>query len=130
MSSRARRWFLALLALVLGGGLAVLSGCDATQHHARATPWADPLDVTTRRPLVFDSPRLQTLNRQAGYSPGEAPWYADRNDLRLSVAQGYEAPTVERSATLTYDRQSQYGRQVTSYYSETTYRTRYRATSE
>ena len=50
------------------------------------------------------------------------PWYASRNDARLTTNAGYESPTYEAQGTYTYDRQYTHGSHVRDYYNQTTYR--------
>ncbi len=59
----------------------------------------------------------------------DEPWYASRNDTRLTVAAGVESPTVQQSATRTYDRTYSHGGQVHDNFYRTRIDVRYRSTA-
>jgi hypothetical protein len=104
--------------LLLAAGLS--TGCAS--HRAASQPRPAGGGAAS---LAFDSPRLRRLERADPSRLDGLPWYAQRNDARLTVEDGYRGTTVEDSATLTYDHQYQSGRHVRDNYSNTTYRRTY-----
>lgn len=93
--------------------LASVTGCESHPKTVEAHAGG--------RSMVFDSPRLRQLNQ--GVEAAEAqPWYASRNDARLTTNAGYMTPTYEAEGTYTYDRQYTNGGHVRDYYNTTSYR--------
>lgn len=91
-----------------------MSGADAPAHRRPARRAAS---------MVFDSPRLRKLEAaHPAVSEDGLPWYAARNDARLTVEGGYQGATVDDSINYTYDRQYQSGGHVRDHYSSTTRR--------
>lgn len=75
---------------------------------------------------VLDSP-AQRDRAVAAPAPPPQPWYADRRDRQPTVVVGPRAPVVERSVTLTADRQRIIRGQVRDHHRTTTYRREERA---
>ncbi|MEE9212853.1 MAG: hypothetical protein V3U29_09385 [Phycisphaeraceae bacterium] len=80
------------------------------------------------RSLVLDSRRMRQADSQADRG-GLLPWYAYRNDARLTATVGYDGGTIEHSTTLTYDRQRSHGGRIHDDFYETTYRIRHSSTA-
>lgn len=100
--------FLQLALLTLTVALAAV-GCETTTRQP-TTSTQQPLSI------VFAPAKLQ---EQTG---SETPWYASRNDARLTTYSGYESGRDEVTSDYTYDRQYQYGAYVRDYLYITTYR--------
>jgi len=96
----------------------LLTGCKSQPlSHAPAQGHANP-----GRSIALGSPA-------SPYRTAE-PWYASRNDARPTVAAGVESPTVQHSATRTYDRTHSHGGNVHDDYYRTRIDVRYRSTAQ
>jgi hypothetical protein len=96
----------------------MLVGCKSRQlSHAPAQGHAYP-----GRTTVFGS-------ADSPYRMDE-PWYAARNDAKPTVAAGVQSPTVQHSATRTYDRTHSYDGRVHDHYYRTRIDVRYRSTTQ
>lgn len=124
----ARPFQLAVLTLLLAGSMI---GCSSSR-----STWGeyDP-DPRFRRPapaprsLAMDAPKLHRAIENANFDPGTQPWYAARNDRRLTTTSGYQSTVYEQSVTYSYDRQSSHQGRVYDHFNSTTYRVRSEATS-
>ncbi len=115
------------MALILSASLLLVAGTGCKGDDGHTVVDAGPTYTAdgTARTQVFDSPRLRRLEAFVAtgpYSQPGLPWYADRNDRHASVVAGYESPIVERSVTVTYDRQRTSNGRVHDNYNRTTYR--------
>lgn len=105
-----------------------MSGCSTTPFETPEQVRANSTDHTQgARSLTLDSPRLRRTLAQADRS-GDLdpyPWYASRNDARLTVENGTQGPTSEWSQTITWDHQYISGNnQPRDYYYQSTFRAR------
>ncbi|MEX0745109.1 MAG: hypothetical protein WD118_05865 [Phycisphaeraceae bacterium] len=115
----------AMLLLLLGGMVVWLGGCQSGPV-VDARELAPMVDADGRpRSLAFASPQQREVVAEANLPPG-LPWFAERNDQYPSVEAGFQTEIVERSATVTVDRQRVIRGRVYDDYRETTYRQRVR----
>ncbi len=103
----------------------VLVGCESLPLAAGNDT---ALHAPRPRSLVLDSRRMRKADSQTDRS-GLLPWYAYRNDARLTATVGYDGGTIEHSSTLTYDRQRSHGGRIHDDFYETTYRIRHSSTA-
>ncbi len=101
---------------VLGLALSGFLGC---QHGPTRTAVEGPGGA-----VVFPSPQLLALRPQLAGGDGPLPWYAGRNDLRLTTVWGTRSSTVEHSTTRVYEYLDQHRNRVDDHMSIRTYRSR------
>ncbi len=116
------RWF--RIGLVLLAALAAM-GCQASPWAQDEPALSDSVWGSGRsRSLVFDSSALRGL-RDASRKHSDVtgpPWYASRNDARLTTFAGFRGSTFDRLVNITYDRQTLSGGHLRDHYHNTTYR--------
>ena len=89
-----------LVALCLLVPLGAAGGCAAA-------PTAQP------RSMVFAPACLRAELRRMEARPGGAlPWYAKRNDARLTTFSGFQTTRVEHTDTFVHERRTQYDNRV------------------
>jgi hypothetical protein len=98
-------------------------GCEQPQPMTDLGPQLDAEGY--HRSVALDSPLLRHLQVRQRSRDGLS-WYDGRNDRTLAVNAGYDLPSLQRSVTLTRDRQYLSNGRVHDIYSSTTYRTEYR----
>lgn len=104
--------------------IAVLAGCQGAPLAKDDTWLAYPEALGRPRSIVFPSLAMRRLvaehNEDAAiYSQ---PWYATRNDARLTISAGYRSATTDRVVNVTYDRQTISNGRVRDQYNSATYR--------
>lgn len=109
-----------------------LIGC-AHRHHAEASRPAEvnaglsPLRDASgaARSLSLDPVSLTAIPPRRAWSTDGPSWIDSRNDRGAEVFAGFQSPTVERSVTLTRDRQSTFNGRPYDSYRQRTYRESY-----
>ena len=111
------------LTLLLALGMTLVACKSAPMDQPSERPVSTALHV---RSLALDSLSLQELNEQAP-TYADLPWYADRNDHRLTVNAGVRSSITEVVYTRSVDRQINAGtgrNRVQDFSTTTTYRVR------
>lgn len=120
----ARHVSLSLLSV--GAALCItLAGCAKSQSvWDEYNPHPEQQHPARTRSLVTNSPRLDRAIAAADLDPDTYPWYAARNDRRLTTTDGQRSAIVEQSVTISHDRQSSTNGRVYDSTHNTTYRAR------
>ncbi len=99
----------------------MLAGCQQTPPSVDRGPQLDA--DGQRRSVALDSPLLAYL-RNRGHGGDGPAWYDGRNDVSPAAVAG--DGSLQRSVTVTRDRQYQVNGHVRDYFTSTTYRSEYR----
>lgn len=120
----SRRSSLTLLSL--GAALCVALGGCAKQPSVwdEYNPRPEQQNPARTLSLATNSPRLDRAIAAADIDPNSYPWYAARNDRRLTTTDGQRSAIIEQSVTISHDRQSSTNGRVYDSMHNTTYRAR------